>query len=426
MAESRTAKLRRLWLNVHLWLGVGLALLLIPVSVSGGLLVFHDELDALLNPKRYAVTGAEVAQPASTYLARAAEAVAGEPGNFVTTGLRYPDEPGDPVRVMARPQQRGDGPPRFFTVFLDPPTGQVLDVMDFRASFVGFMHIFHENLMLPQFSGRQIVGWVGVAMLILSLTGIWLWWPRNGRFLIGLRWTRSPRFTFNLHNMLGFWISIPLAVVSLTGIYLSFPQTARGMMSSIATMTPPAGRPGFAGEVATHTNLTADRALEIARQTEPTAAPVTIFLPTVVGGRGPQAGGTQPQQRSGTQQDERSQQGTAAPQTERPRQEGGRGPAPTWRIQLARAESETVTVLVDDRSGLAAPTAGPQSGDRAASWIRWIHEGSHSGLIWKVVVLLTGIFPTIFAITGVIMWLRRRANRKALDAKRGVQLSPAE
>ncbi|AXK83707.1 PepSY domain-containing protein [Pseudolabrys taiwanensis] len=408
MAETRTAKLRRLWLNVHLWLGVGLALLLIPISVSGGLLVFHDEIDAIFNPKRYAVSGAEVAQPASAYLARATEALASEPGNFAATGLRYPDEPGAPVRVMARPQQRGDGPPRFFTVFLDPPTAQVLDVMDFRSSFFGFMHVFHENLTLPQYSGRQIVGWVGVAMLILSLTGIWLWWPRNGRFLIGLRWTRSPRFTFNLHNMLGFWISIPLAVVSLTGIYLSFPQTARNMMSSIATMTPPGARPGF-GNVMTHTNLTADRALEIARQTEPSATPVAIFLPTMAGGpggRGPQANATQ--------------------QGERPRQEGGRGPAPSWRIQLARSETETMTVSVDDRAGSAVVAPARASGDQAASWIRWIHEGSHSGPVWKVIVLLTGIFPTIFAVTGVIMWLRRRASRKALDAKRGVQLSPAE
>jgi uncharacterized iron-regulated membrane protein len=71
-----------------------------------------------------------------------------------------------------------------------------------------------------------------------------------------------------------------------------------------------------------------------------------------------------------------------------------------------------------------APLA--QSGDRAASWIRWIHEGSHSGPVWKSLVLLTGIFPSIFAVTGLIMWLRRRTNRKALEAKRGVQLSPAE
>eukprot|EP01043_Picozoa_sp_COSAG02_P036739 COSAG02_NODE_2711_length_8184_cov_2.388002_6_plen_407_part_00 len=406
MAESRAAKLRRLWLNVHLWLGVGLALLLIPISVSGGLLVFHDEIDTLLNPKRYAVTGAEIAQPPSAYIARAAEAVAKEPGNLVPTGVRYPEEPGWPVRVVTRPQQRTEGPPRFVTVFLDPPTAAVLDVMEFRSSFIGFMHIFHENLMLPQYSGRQIVGWGGVAMLILSLTGIWLWWPRNGAFLRALRWTRSPQFTFNLHNMLGFWIAIPLAAVSLTGIYLSFPQTARSMMSSVATMNPQGPR-GFAGDVALRTNLTADRALEAARQIEPAAKPVVVFLPTVTNARGPQAG-------AGPNQPPQSERG------------GGRAAGPAWRVQMARGDTDVITVMVDDRSGVATPAPAAQSGDRAASWIRWIHEGSHTGPVWKLLVLLTGVFPSIFAVTGVIMWLRRRANRKALDAKRGVQLSPAE
>lgn len=404
MADSRAAKLRRLWLNVHLWLGVGLMVLLVPVAVSGGLLVLHDEIDTLLNPKRYAVTGADVAQPASAYLARAAEAVAKEPGNLSVTGLRYPEEPGWPVRVVTRAQQRSEGPPRFVTVFLDPPTAQVLDVMEFRSSFIGFLHIFHENLTIPQYSGRQIVGWGGVAMLILSLTGIWLWWPRNGAFPKGLRWKRSPQFTFNLHNMLGFWISIPLAAVSLTGIYLSFPQTARSMMSSVATMNPQGPR-GFAGEVMQHTNLTADRALEAARQIEPTARPVVIFLPTVVNARGPQAGPNQPQQ---------GERG------------GGRAAGPAWRVQMARGDTETVTVMVDDRGGIATRAPSAQAGDRAASWIRWIHEGSHTGPVWKFLVLLTGVFPPIFAVTGVIMWLRRRANRKALEAKRGVQLSPAE
>ncbi len=422
MAESRAAKLRRLWLNVHLWLGVGLALLLIPVSVSGGLLVYHDEIDALINPKRYAVTGAEVAQPASAYLARAAEAVAQDPANLKVTGVRYPEEPGWPVRVVTRPGQRSEGPPRFVTVFLDPPTAQVLDVMEFRSSFIGFLHIFHENLMIPQYSGRQIVGWVGVAMLILSLTGIWLWWPRNGAVLKGLRWTRSPRFTFNLHNMLGFWISIPLAVVSLTGIYLSFPQTARNMMSSIAPMNPPGAR-GFMGELAPHTALTPDRALDIALQTEPNAKPAMIFLPMVAGRDGARGGQPGP----GAAQ----QPGNRPPQAERGQQQGergseGRGPGPSWRVQLSRPGGEVVTVAVDDRSGVATAATGPQTGDRAASWIRWIHEGSHTGPIWMFIVFLTGVFPTIFAITGVIMWLRRRSNRKALEAKRMPALHPAE
>jgi uncharacterized iron-regulated membrane protein len=391
MADTRAARLRRLWLNVHLWIGVGLALLLIPISISGGLLVWHDEVDALLTPQRYAVSGAQVAMPPSVYLAKAAEAVAADPAKLQPTGLRYPDQPGRPMQVMARaPQSDGNSRPRFVTVFLDPPTAAVLDVMEFRASFIGFLHVFHENLTIPQYSGRQLVGWAGFGMLILSLTGIWLWWPRNGNLLHALRWTRSPRFTFNLHNMLGFWIALPLAAVSLTGIYLSFPQTARSTMSSIAPMSPQGERRGFATEVAAQTELTADRALQIALAAAPDATPATLFLPTV--------------QRGG----------------------GNRGLA--WRIQLTRAASdEAITVMVDDRDGRATMAPAPQSGDRAATWIRWIHEGSHSGTVWRAIVFLTGVFPAIFAVTGVIMWLRKRASRKALESKREtVQLRAAE
>lgn len=387
MADTRAAKLRRLWLNVHLWIGVGLAALLIPISISGGLLVWHDDIDALLNPHRYAVSGAQVTHPPSLYLAKASEAVGTDPADLRATGVRYP-EPGWPVRVVTRAHKReaGGGRPRFVTVFLDPPTGAVLDVMEFRTSFIGFLHVFHENLMLPQYNGRQIVGWAGVGMLILSLTGIWLWWPRRGGFLRGLRWTRSSRFTFNLHNTLGFWISIPLAVVSLTGIYLSFPQTARTMMSSVATMSAQGQRGGFAAEVARQTALDPDRALDIALKAEPNGQPLALFLPTEARG----------------------------------------GPSP-WRLQVARTGSgETITVTVDDRTSRTSVTA-PQSGDKAASWIRWIHEGSHSGPVWALIVFLTGVFPPIFAVTGIIMWLRKRADRKALTAPReGVEWRPAE
>ncbi len=275
MADTRAAKLRRLWLNVHLWIGVGLAALLIPISISGALLVWHDEIDALINPHRYAVTGTQAALPPSVYLARAAEAVAKDPvesarhrGALSGAGLA-----GARDDAHARPRNRRaaanrDGVPRSARPRL------CLDVMEFRSSFFGFLHVFHENLTIPEYSGRQIVGWAGVGMLIMSLTGLWLWWPRGGKLLRALRWKRSTRFTFNLHHLLGFWISIPLAVVSLTGIYLSFPQTARDAMSSVATMNP---QPPRGGQTVAHPpSLTADRALEVALKAAPVRRPVRI------------------------------------------------------------------------------------------------------------------------------------------------------
>lgn len=387
MATSRKRALRQLWLNIHLWIGIGLAILLIPISISGGLLVFHDEFDALLNPHRYAVSGPQVALAPSDYLARGREALAGEPDDVRPTALRLPAEAGAPVQVQARAQTVAPGErPRFVTVFLDPPTGRVLDVMEFRKSLFGFLHVFHENLTIPQYSGRQIVGWVGVGMLILSLTGIYLWWPRGG-FRRGLRWSRSTRFTFNLHHMAGFWISIPLAIVSLTGIYLSFPQTARDMMSSVAEMSPRGPRAGF-GPVMPNPALTVDKVLEIAGAHETGAAARAVFLPAAA--------------------------------------RGERGPPPSWRVQMDRAGTP-LTVTIGDRDGRASTQPAPKSGDKAARWIRWIHEGSNSGPVWKALVFATGVLPTVFAITGTIMWLRRRAVRRGTSVTAvETQLRPAE
>ena len=133
-------------------------------------------------------------------------------------------------------------------------------------------------------------------------------------------------------------------------------------MSSIAPMTP-RGQRGFGGQIAQRTAFTADQALAAALKAEPNGKPVALFLPV--------------QQR------------------ERPL---------TWRTQISRAGSgDIVTVTTDDQSAKTSLPAVPLSGDRAASWVRWIHEGSRGGSVWAIVVTLTGIFPTIFAITGIIM-----------------------
>jgi hypothetical protein len=126
------------------------------------------------------------------------------------------------------------------------------------------------------------------------------------------------------------------------------------------------------------TALTADQALAAALKAEQNEKPAALFLPV-----------------------------------------GGRSPGARKSLGLAAA--------TDDHSGQTSSAIVPLSGDRAAAWIRWIHEGSHSGPVWAVVVTLTGIFPTIFAVTGIIMWLRKRSDRKELAGKGAKpRLRPAE
>jgi len=191
--------------------------------------------------------------------------------------------------------------------------------------------------------------------------------------LPGLRWQRQPKTSANLHHMAGFWISLPLAFVSLTGIYLAFPPQARSVMSAVAPMTPQ-GQRGFPTPVR-QTASTADAALEAAQKSVPGAQTVALNLPTAA--------------------------------------RGDAAPAPSWRVQLRNADGETVTVLVDDRTRQISRPPEQLGGDRAALWIRWLHESSRGGSVWKAVVFLTGILPAVFGITGLMMWWRGRRNRKA-------------
>lgn len=381
-----SARLRRLWLDVHLWLGVGLSIPIIIICFTGAVLVFHEELEPFAHPARFAVSGAETIAP-SAYLAAARRAV-GE--DFAVASVRFPDADGRPVTAQARAKARPPegGRPETRTVFLDPPTARVLDVANTRAEAFGVMHVLHGSLMIPDV-GRKIVGWIGWAMLISSLTGVWLWWPRNGTFLKALRWRRGPRTTFNLHHMLGFWIAIPLAILSLTGVYISFPQSARAFASNFVAMSPaqPRGPPGSGGAPLEDTHMGADAAAAAARALVPDAALAAVTLPT------------------------------------RGRGEDG----PSWRIDLRAGEVPATQVHVDDVSGEAAlrEERARLPGDGLALTMRRIHDGVGQHALWRLIVFLGGVLPVILAVTGVVMWLRRRAARLAIRRGRPEPISVA-
>ena len=227
-------------------------------------------------------------------------------------------------------------------------------------------------------------------MLAMALSGIYLWWPRNAGFLRGLRWRRGPTLPLNLHHLFGFWIAIPLAVVSAIGVYLGFPQQGREFLSSLAPVTPPQ-RGGFAVPLLREPRLDLDRALGLARQNL-----ASQNLASHDAARMRLAANFLPNRQS-----------------------------QVWRVQLRSGKGDGLaTILVDDRTD-AVTVVKPMAGDRIAQWIRWIHEGSHAGALWQTVVFLCGLLPSLFAITGLMIWLRSRRTNEDGQAIAGVPY-PAE
>jgi len=360
VSTHRRGSLKRLWRNIHLWLGIGLFILLVPVALSGAILVYHDDIGEFMSTPRDAVAPSK-----PTDLALAVDNARKAAGDgFTPMSISFPDDNRVPLTIALRgPAAKGERPVRL-TATIDRHDAHVLSIVNFRNTFFGFMHVFHENLTIPDY-GRSIVGWTGVAMLVLSLTGLYLWWPRHGQWSRAFVWRRSPATSSNLHYMTGFWICFPLALISLTGIYLAWPQQGREVLSSIAPMTEQQ-RGGPRGQVMANPTRSPSEIFATALA-QPSSTVDAIFYPN------PQTG--------------------------------------AWRVRLREdGKTEPVTIMINDRSGEVS-VVQPLSGDRTASWIRWLHEGSHSGEVWRFVVFLSGIMPAVLGVTGILVWLRQRRQR---------------
>ena len=70
MAKTGKKQLRAAWLQVHKWIGLTLAILIIPISLTGSALVWHDWLDAKLEPQRHATLGPATLAPSAYAAAR--------------------------------------------------------------------------------------------------------------------------------------------------------------------------------------------------------------------------------------------------------------------------------------------------------------------------------------------------------------------
>lgn len=366
MAQSTTLRLRSLWLQIHKWIGLLLALLIIPISLSGSALVRHDWLDDTLNPQR-AASGAATLPP-SAYQAAVARTLA--PGERLVS-LRYPDEEGPVVATVAQApakNARGGRPVRTL-LWLHPADGRLLDKARSDAGAVRFLHVLHGSLTVPGV-GRQIVGWVGVFMLLSSLTGLWLWWPLRGKWTRGLRWRRQNSTNANLHHQTGFWIAIPLAMLSFTGAWISFPAFF-GAISGAPQQQGADRARGMQARPLAETATNADAALDTAKA-HATGALLTIAWPT--------------------------------------------DQAPEWKIGFAR-EGGPAEVKVADSDAKATPP-GPIRPEAIARTMRRWHDGSGMGPVWQIVIFLGGIAPALLAVTGIVMWLRSRGWRAKLKQRR--------
>lgn len=361
--DARGPVLRSLWFQLHKWIGIILAILLIPLSLTGSLLVWHEPLDALLHPSRYAASG-PAQFPPSHYAAAAREKL---PAGARIVSLALPA--GKPVQAIAVDPPKGadrPGPSQRIAIWIDPVSLRVIDSGPAMGGVIRFAHDFHGSLLIGGGNGRTLVGILGGLMLISALTGLWLWWPAVGGFLRGLRWRRHRHLDGRLHHMTGFWVAVPLAVLSLTGVFISFPSILNAVAGA------PAGQGGAGG-------MQRARALPLAAPHLTPDQAVAAALPMA---RGAPAMITWPTDRQ-----------------------------PSWRIAFGSEGGERTTVAVDDATGTAGKAGREERRPGANGLARRIHDGEDMPFVWELIIFIAGIIPAILGVSGIIMWLRMRRIR---------------
>jgi uncharacterized iron-regulated membrane protein len=356
-------QLRNLWFQVHKWMGLSLAVLIIPISVTGAALVWHEPILEAMHPERHHAS-APAALPPAAYADAAREAL-GE-GERLSRLDFANDAP-----VVATATQPGKGRPQRVLVYLDPETSRVIARENSSQGAFQVMHVLHGSLMLPGV-GRQIVGWIGVAMLLSSMTGLWLWWPTAGSLKRAFRWGRHRNLDHNIHQTFGFWVSLPLFVLSLTGVWISFPAWFAGVDG-----------PQSKGP---------DRGAML--RARPLAAPTTPLADALARAQAAAPGTLR----------------SVAWPTDQKRE---------WTFEVATTEAPA-SVSVADAGGAAKVTPKPAEPQRetVARLMRRIHDGNGMGLAWQIVIFLGGLIPAALAVTGIIMWWRARGWRGEVAARK--------
>jgi uncharacterized iron-regulated membrane protein len=363
---GRRIDLRRVWVQVHLWLGLTLGVVGALVGVTGSVLVYDRAIDGALNPQRYATSGNEIALTLADYAKRAASA-AGEGAR--TVNLRLPATAGTPVVAFVR--ARGEtAPPR--RVYLDPPNGQVLDAPVGRG-LIGWAHDLHESLSLREYNGREIVGVVGIAMLVSSLSGIYLWWPRRRLARRDFRFRRAFTLSRNLHYTFGFYGSLVLAMLAFTGIVLAFPEAGRvggRALRERVALRPAACRPPSppAG---------------LSRQTKPRPSR------------------WRNSERRAWQALDFRQARAASTASRCASRVTTASAAPPW--SWSTRDRGRCLRQVD--------RATQTSGDAFLAFQRPLHEGDALGAAGRLMISVVGLLPALFVVTGSMMWLRSRRRR---------------
>lgn len=398
--------IKKVFRTIHLYLALAAGLVIMLSCATGAIMVFEDELDHMSNEARYYVEQQKVRMPLEKLLEKAlhqvpkaklaAVKVFSDPTRSVEVALMVPekkdgeqqkekvegargeaqkekknmDRSGEKEKGSAGKGAKGGGKPGIF-VYLNPYNGQVLDIYIKKDSFFFQVEMLHRFLLGGQNSiGKLIIGLSTFSFLIITITGIILWWPKNKKILMQrLKFKVNgsfKRLNHDLHVVTGFYASIFLLVIIVTGLVMAFAWVNKG----IYTIT--------------------GSSMEIPE------APVSVYQPSMK-----------------TIPVELAIKDIPLNDFEFYNIRMPKDSLGVYAVNVlpsGSSENKSDAYFIDQYSGVMLGQlmfADKNLGQRIRSYVKPIHTGELFGMPTKILNFILALVTFSFPVTGVIMWLNR-------------------
>jgi len=210
---------KNIWFKLHLILGLSAGFILLVVGFTGAMLSFEKEILNLINQDTYKVVVQEQGKLSTKeLLEKFQEQKPQAKINSITISSSSTNS--YMIYVAGEKENAKKG----VMYYINPYTAEILPEVS-GLKFFKTVENIHRRLLLDDF-GKQVVGFSVICLLILMFTGIYIYYPRLKKsFLPSLRLNFQSKGRFllaNLHSVIGMWVIPFYLVASLTGLYWSY------------------------------------------------------------------------------------------------------------------------------------------------------------------------------------------------------------
>lgn len=200
--------------QLHLILGLASGLVVFIVAITGSLYVFEEEGTELFQHDFY-----HVEHPGNVRLpfSQMADTVKAHFPKEKTTSIRFKESKDAAIIFYSKKEH---------AISVDPYTSKIIGVKNLDRDFFTVVQKIHTHLLLGDV-GSAIIKCNVLIFLIMCISGLILWWPKQKRFFkravtINFKSKNWKLVNWELHSVLGFYALLVLLIISFTGIFFVY------------------------------------------------------------------------------------------------------------------------------------------------------------------------------------------------------------